>query len=414
MQWLLGGYMWLFVHRPFEYYPSLGDLQMERIYVILMLLTWLAYPAKEFRPNRLNGALAVFTLAMIGCWVASAYRDDTWDTIETYLKVILFYAIVVTSVRDEPGLRRLLASYLVANGLYMAHSMLEYLNGRYEYRMGINRMIGVDVTFNNPNAFAATLLLALTMTLPFWKSAGKNLRMGLAAYVGCAATCVFLTGSRAGFLGLIVVGLFLSWSSRYRVRVLMLLAGAGCVGVVALPGSLQDRFMTIIDSSRGPKNAQSSAEGRIAGLLDGIKLWERSPVVGVGPGAFPYAVGSGMNPHNLYGQVLGEMGSVGVLTLAGMLWAFRANGREARQRRRSPALGPDFPAEVVRAVGLSVVLLLVQGLAGHNLYRYNWAWLASFQVVAIRCLRQRPAFDPAALPAALAGPRRNAPRIGWT
>ncbi len=372
MQWLVGGYMWLFVHRPFEYYTALGDLQLERVYMIVLLLAWLMSPEKEFWPNRLHGALAAFLLAMIACWVASAYRDKTWETIESYLKVMVFYLILVTTVRDEAGLRRLLAMYLVATGLYMSHSILEYLHGRYEARMGINRMIGVDVTYHDSNSFASTLLLAMTMTLPFWKGARGRRRLLLLAGTGAAATCIFLSGSRAGFLGL--------------------------VGVVALPGSLQDRFMSIVDSSRGPGNARASAEGRLIGLLDGIKLWERSPAVGVGPGAFGLATGSGMNAHNVYGQVLGEMGTVGVVALAGLLWSFRANAKEAR-RRRLAAPGPDFPAEVARAVGLAVVLMLLQGIAGHNLYRYTWVWLAAFQAVALRCLRTRlapaPAFGPA-------------------
>jgi O-antigen ligase len=406
MQWLLGGYMWLFVHRPFEYYPALGDLQIERVYMIVLLLVWLMSPEKEFRPNRLHGALAAFALAMLACWVASGYRDKTWETIETYLKVVVFYMIVVTTVRDEAGLRRLLAMYLVATGLYMAHSLLEYVHGRYEARMGVNRMIGVDVTYYDSNSFASTLLLAMTMTLPFWKAARGSRRLFLAAGTGTAGLCIFLSGSRAGFLGLVVVGLFLTWSSRQRLRVMLLIVSAVCVGVVALPGSLQDRLMTIIDSSRGPGNAKASAEGRIVGLLDGIKLWERSPAVGVGPGAFGYATGSGMNPHNVYGQVLGEMGSLGVAVFLGLLLAFRANGREAR--RRAAADGADFPAQVARAVGLAVVLMLVQGLAGHNLYRYTWVWLAAFQAVALGCLRRRPAFAPAARPVITVGRPRLA------
>ncbi len=397
MQWLVGGYMWLFVHRPFEYYPVLGDLQLERVYMIVLLLTWLMSPEKEFRPNRLHGALAAFLLGMIVCWVASGYRDQTWETVESYLKVMVFYLILVTTVRDEAGLRRLLAMYLVATGLYMAHSLLEYVNGRYEARMGINRMIGVDVSYHDSNSFASTLLLAMTMALPFWRGAKGRRRLLLMAGTGAGALCIFLSGSRAGFLGLVVVGLFLAWSSRHRLRVLLLLFVAGMVGVVALPGTLQDRFMTIIDSSRGPSNARSSAEGRIQGLLDGIKLWERSPFVGVGPGAFGLGTGSGMNAHNVYGQVLGEMGTIGIAALAGMLWSFRANCKEARRRRRAPA-GADFPAEVARAVGLAVVLMLLQGLAGHNLYRYTWVWLAAFQAIALRCLRRR-APAPTAQPA---------------
>ena len=30
MFWLLVGYMFLFIHRPFEFWPALGDLHIER------------------------------------------------------------------------------------------------------------------------------------------------------------------------------------------------------------------------------------------------------------------------------------------------------------------------------------------------------------------------------------------------
>jgi O-antigen ligase len=396
MVWLLGGYMWLFVHRPFEYYPALGDIQLERVYMIGMILAWVVTPDKQFSFNRLHPALALFTLAMLACWAASPYRDLTSDILENYIKVLVFYVLVVTTVRDGRGLRQLVAMYLIATGLYMAHSMLEYVNGRYEWRMGIRRMIGVDVTYRDPNAFASTLLLTLPMTLPFWRNARGSLRPLLAGYTAAVALCVFLTGSRTGFVGLIAVAVMLSWSSRYRARVLLLLACAGAVGVVALPGELQDRFLTIVDSSRGPENARESAEGRLTGLLDGLQLWEQSPLVGVGPAAFGNATGRGFNAHNLYGQVLGEMGTLGAVALAGLLLAYALNGREARRRARAPGADPGA-ADVCLAVGRTVLLLLLLGCAGHNLYRYNWLWLAAFQAVALGCLRRQG--GPAALPA---------------
>src|SRR5437763_6240521 len=153
MHWLLGGYLWLFVHRPFEYYPVLGDLQLERGYVFLMLGWWVVTPNKAWLPNRLHAAFLGFTAALLLCWYASPYRDRCWDTVENYLKVALFSFLLVTTVRDERGLKRILTMYLVAVGLYMGHSMVEFLNGRIEWRQGISRMVGVDVTFRDPNAF---------------------------------------------------------------------------------------------------------------------------------------------------------------------------------------------------------------------------------------------------------------------
>jgi O-antigen ligase len=393
MHWLLGGYMWLFIHRPFEYYHALGDLQIERIYMILMLVYWLVWPGKSVSSNRLHLALAGFTTALVVCWGASPFRDQTWETtLEHYVKVLVFYLLMVTSVRDEPGLRRLITMYLVAVGLYMGHSMLEYLHGRYEWRMGIRRMIGVDVTYRDPNAFASTLLLALPLTTPLWKRAKGSRKLALAAFTGGAGLCVLLTGSRTGFVGLGVVGLMLLWSSRYRMRLLVVGLPLALVVAAALPDYLQDRFLTIIDPSRGPQNAQTSAEGRIVGLLDGLSLWERSPIVGVGPGAFGMATGRGYNPHNVYGQVLGEMGTLGVVAFAGLLLAFLTNSLHARRLgRQAPGLAVSFPAEVSQAISRTVLLLLLLGCAGHNLYRYNWVWLAAFEVVAIRGLQEQAA-----------------------
>src|SRR6516225_1747174 len=123
MIWLLGGYMWLFVHRPFEYWPALGALQIERVYMLVMLVVWVVTPGKGGLSNRLHAALSLFTLTLAAAWVLSPYADKpgVTDVVENYFKVAVFYVLVVTTVRDERGLRRLVMLYLAAVGLYMAH-----------------------------------------------------------------------------------------------------------------------------------------------------------------------------------------------------------------------------------------------------------------------------------------------------
>jgi O-antigen ligase len=393
MHWLLGGYMWLFVHRPFEIYTVLGDLQIERIYVIVMLLYWLVWPDKRPLGNRLHVALAAFAFALVLCWTVSPYRDQGDLVVESFAKVLVFYALLVTSVHDERGLRRVLALYLTAVGLYMAHSMLEYAHGRYEWRMGVRRMIGVDMTYRDPNAFAANLLLAISFTLPFWMgSPTRRQKLALAAFTAAASLCILLTGSRGGFIGWCLFGVSCALLSRYRARILPLVLVVAPVALVALPGDLQNRFLTIIDPSYGPKNAQQSGEGRLVGLTIGLQLFGESPLVGVGPGSFPVASGLGFNPHNLYGQVLGEMGLCGAGSLLFMLACFLLNYLEARRiYRRHPGWAHDFPFYVARAGVVGVLLLLFQGCAGHNLYRFHWQWFAAFQAVALHCIRQRSA-----------------------
>jgi O-antigen ligase len=391
MHFLLGGYLWLFVHRPFEYYPALGDLQLERGYMLLLIACWVVTPNKTWQFNRLYAAFGAFTCALVLCWFASPYRDRCWDTVENYLKVAVFSFLLVTSVRDERGLKRILTMYLCAVGLYMSHSMLEYLHGRHEYRQNISRMIGVDATFCDPNSFASTLLLSLPLTLPFYRTANTLWkRLPLYLFTGGAVVCIVLTGSRTGFVGLAFFSLLCVLLSRSRVKLGFLLAMAALIAIVVMPGYLQDRFLTLVDPSYGPKNAQESVEGRLGGFLNGLQLWNRSPIVGFGPGSFIFATGGEFNSHNVYGQVLGEMGTIGVLVFAGVLLCFLANWLETytlyRRHRQWPR---DFLYQTSRSVTICVLMLLFLGWAGHNLYRYQWLWLAAFQAVALHCIRRR-------------------------
>ena len=114
----------------------------------------------------------------------------------------------------------------------------------------------------------------------------------------------------------------------------------------------------------------------------------QNPVFGVGPAAFGAAAGHGMQPHNLYGQVLGETGTLGALALLGILAGFALNHLEARALSRRATMKPGcFPARVSSAIMLTVGLLLFKGWSDHNLYRYTWLWFGAFQSIAIRCMR---------------------------
>ncbi len=395
MIWLLGGYLWLCIHRPFEYYPVLGELQLERGYFLMMLAFWAVSPGKGLLSNRLHVAIIAFTAALTVCWLASPFRElERCSTaFESFCKVALFYVLVVTSVRDEKSLRRLLSLFLAAVGVYMVHSLFEYINGRFEYRQSIVRMVGVDVTYADPNAFASTVLLSLPLTLPFWnQTRSLSGRLLLGTYTAVACACIIMTGSRTGFVGLGVFGLCCLLLSRSRSKMVVFLGVATVLLVAFMPGFLQDRFLTLVDSSRGPANAQESAEGRIGGFLEGFRLWDENPVLGVGPGAFLYATGQGYNSHNVYGQVVSEMGVVGVVTFLAFLFCFYLNWRETRRHYRHRK--PDFLYHVSRAVALNVVLLLLMGWAGHNLYRYNWLWFAAFQAIALHCIRLQAARQP--------------------
>ena len=127
MIWLLGGYMWLFIHRPFEVWPWIGEYRVERVYMIVMIVCWAAFANKSWIKNRLNTGVFCLAMAILASNLMSPYSEFmSSEMVQDWFKVLVFYILVVTSIRDERDLRRLVVMFLVATGLYLCHSYREF------------------------------------------------------------------------------------------------------------------------------------------------------------------------------------------------------------------------------------------------------------------------------------------------
>jgi hypothetical protein len=392
MRWLLIGYMFLFIDRPFEVWPWLGDLHIERLYMLFTLAVWMLYPHKRWLPNAQHAAYGAFALAVLLCWGLSPWADRGQLVVENWFKIVVFYFLMVTTIHDEEGLKQIAVGFLVVMGLYLLHSFREYLGGRHTYRMGIARMMGVDDSLGDPNSFGASIVFALPIVVAVWMAGigGRWGRWLLVGYVGLSCLCILLTGSRSSLLGLIVWFAIIIWRTRYRFPALAAFALAAPLAFFALPDSLQTRFETIINPDVGPANAKESGEGRLQGLLTGLELWQANPLAGVGPGAWRPATGTKIESHNLYGQLLGELGTLGALAFLAVLLTFGRNWLTIQRiRDQVPQWRNDLVFTLPSAVGVGVLLLLFMGNFGHNLFRFTWLWYGGFLIIARHCVELR-------------------------
>ena len=208
--------------------------------------------------------------------------------------------------------------------------------------------------------------------------------------MGLSGGCILLTGSRSSLLGLIVWGAFVILRSRHRWFGLTAAGFAAPLLFLALPDSLQTRFETIVNPEVGPENARVSGEGRLEGLTKGFELIGAYPLAGIGPGAWRPATRSPLESHNLYGQLCGEMGLVGVLTFGAILACFAANFLAIRRGALRDPAGPNaFEHHLASAVAMAVFLLLFEGNFGHNLFRHNWLWFGGFLIIARHVMQRR-------------------------
>jgi O-antigen ligase len=191
-------------------------------------------------------------------------------------------------------------------------------------------------------------------------------------------------------------GVTLLLQTRQKFLAMIGLGVLACASWFVLPESLQNRFETIIDPSKGPANAQESGQGRIDGYIIGLKLWNDYPISGCGPLAWRPASGAKIESHTLYGQVMGEMGTVGVLAFGTLVVTLALHLRKLAKFTK-PGAGPveDLSLfHLARAMQVSLFLLLFEGLFGHNLYRYNWSWYAAFTAVALGVCKVRMTTTP--------------------
>ena len=100
--------------------------------------------------------------------------------------------------------------------------------------------------------------------------------------------------------------------------------------------------------------------------------------------------------HNLYGQLLAETGTVGLIAWLTFLGVVVST--HLRVRRIATSAKDRYLREFSRP-GLEIIgLLVLAGFTGHYLYRYTWLWVAALGDVALalamRSRRARPTAPP--------------------
>src|SRR5205823_12222734 len=98
MIYLLLGYVYLCIHRPFEIWPAIGDLRVELVYFTLLTLCWIATGPKPRGYGLLLAVLGMFA-AFVASWAMSPWADGAEEVVKNYTLVVVFSLMLATAVR---------------------------------------------------------------------------------------------------------------------------------------------------------------------------------------------------------------------------------------------------------------------------------------------------------------------------
>jgi len=143
----------------------------------------------------------------------------------------------------------------------------------------------------------------------------------------------------------------------------------------ALPPDLKHRYLTLRQYQQ-----EATYQTRLHWTKLAFRMLRDRPLTGVGLGQFMVARveeydGVWMNPHNVYAQVAGEMGLIGLVTFGIFIVSAFATCQSARRllpRAESSAQDRVWLDHVCLGIMIMLGTLLVQGLGGHNFGRWNY------------------------------------------
>lgn len=409
--WMAVFYMMLFIIRPWEVLiPGMAVLHPEKVFAICMLLAIFISGKISFQMSWQSFTAIFFIFAIFVSGQCAYIPSLAWEPLYKYLSIFVFYLVLLMVVRSPYDLIFMVLSYVSIMCLYLAKSQWEYfINDRHRYTMGVPRLIGIEETFGGPNALAMSIVVSLPFALLLWRNRSTisstwpevwkiRFKRGLILYGILAVSSVILTNSRSGMVGFIAFcGILMFGGKGIGKKIKFIFIGLIILSLiwVFMPSGSKSRLKTIWDPEEGPDNAQVSAEGRVEGFKAGMEMFRRNPFTGVGVGNFvPYRIqqvdGVDLEAHNLPGQLLGEMGLLGGGAFLLLLGAIVANCRKViRFANNESDTAIKLLRDLAKSCLASLFLLVLLGMSGHNLYRFNWLWIAAFSLLALQFVQER-------------------------
>jgi hypothetical protein len=368
-------------------YPVLGALRFELFAAVIVLLSILANGKGlqniKANTNSLNKPLWI--LATVGMLSVPQAVDVSFSwTFGGYnlFKLLLFYIMVVASLQTRRDFEKMLWAIVLISAWTAYEPVVNYLAGiGAEHGYG-QVALGRFGSASGHVALANTLLQALPLTFCLALAMrGRKLILELVVWacVPLLVLGIIFSKSRGGFIGLVACGGCYVIFSRNRLRSAVIVVIAL---ICLLPFAGQQYLERISTISHGISGRSST--DRYLGLVNGISMMTKRPILGVGIGCYPRAREIYFRyffySHNLYGELLGELG---VASMAWFYWIYAVFRRAGSLKIRFSVVEQQrMYMLVMTGIQSSLLVRLVLGNFSHSAFIWFWFMMAALVVGA--------------------------------
>src|SRR3972149_3483117 len=271
--------------------PALGIIRFDMLLVLLILtIIFLDKKVenKQANINKPGNIIKILFLYSIATLPFVEWPGSVLNTgIVNFIKAIVFYYFTVTLITTEHRLKVFLGVFLACQSYRILEPLYLHVTEGYwgsVAHMGgsqfMNRLSGSPFDIVNPNGLAFIIVTVIPFFHYLSSPSIKN-KIVYYALLPLFLYALALTGSRSGFLALIVILIGIARDTQRKVLVVGLIALSIFIGFLNLSSEQRDRYVSIFDTSA--KNYET-ASGRTSEVIDALRVAFRRPIFGHGLG----------------------------------------------------------------------------------------------------------------------------------
>jgi probable O-glycosylation ligase (exosortase A-associated) len=375
---LVGFIVFIYFIYPQKYIWGIEEYHVVKI---LTLFSALIIVGKYGFPSVTDGVSVLMVLLGLSFFVSAIFAPvNTIRAIDyslLFFKVIIFWLLIKTALKSIADVEIFIWSCILSVTVLASWGIQQYLLGNVRLEdFGGSQIVG-------SNQLASAFIWVLPIVYYRIISERGVLRIFAIASFAIIIAGVVCTESRQAFLALVVIGAYITYKSKYRVRVIL----AGCVLVSVLLSIAPETYFTRIESI-GEYQEDGSAQGRIQQWVGAFEMAKDYPVLGVGGDNFTFVIesysGESRESHNTFIQILSEEGLVGLIIF--LLLMFFTIKRLSTVSTKNQELINRFQSDVyytALGVKLGLIGLLVccffQNKAEHEFLYWTSAILVALE-----------------------------------